>query len=280
MHKNIKKVQSMDGLLKNIIDYLEYLSESVRLYVSVHFSKIAYELLDEKFITVIRPYTIHKNRYCLAVKRDDDLFNKCLLNQRNIIKLLNENDVLDHVCFAGVRDISFPIRKDGTTVGFVTASGYRNKENEYVFPELFENALIKGEPPERLIYSLLPPLCRMIELLMQNSEGGQNSEISKILKYISYNLSDITLDGVAKEFGRSRSYISHMFKNKTGKSLRAYCNELKLVEAQRLLVTTDLSVTEIALDAGFEDTAYFIRLFRERYGVTPHKYRAKHNSKF
>ena len=269
----------MDRLLKNICDYLEYLSESTQLFVSVHFSENVYELLDDKLVCAIMPYNIHKNRYCSFVKRSAEQYCKCLLNQRNIISLLNENDVLDRTCFAGVREICYPIKKDGKTIGFVTASGYQSKENECIFPDLGENTLIKGEISRRVIDSLLPPLCRMIELFMQRCENTQPSEISRMLKYISDNLSDVTLDGMAKSFGRSRSYISHTFKKKTGKSLRAYCNDLKLAEAQRLLVTTDLSVTEIGMESGFEDAAYFIRLFRERYGIPPHKYRARQASK-
>lgn len=275
-----KESAKMNGLLKNISDYLEYLSESSHLFVSVHFSENVYEFLDDKLVCAIMPYNVHKNRYCSAVKRSPELYCKCLLNQRNIIALLDENDRLDRTCFAGVREICYPIRKDGKAVGFVTASGYQGKNDECIFPDLRENALIIGEIPQRTIDSLLPPLCRMIELFMQRCEGTQPSEISRMLKYISDNLSDITLDGVAKNFGRSRSYVSHTFKQKTGKSLRAYCNDLKITQAQRLLVTTDLSVTEIGMESGFADTAYFIRLFRERNGISPHKYRTKQNSKF
>jgi AraC-like DNA-binding protein len=112
-----------------------------------------------------------------------------------------------------------------------------------------------------------------MELFVARRESKEPSEISRIKKYIAENIPNVTLDGISKELGRSTSYISHVFKKNTGRSIRAYCNELKLFEAQKLLTSTDLSVTEIAFDAGFEDTAYFIRLFRETYGITPNKYR-------
>ena len=113
----------------------------------------------------------------------------------------------------------------------------------------------------------------MIELFVAQRESKAPSEVSRIKKYISDTLPNVTLEGISKELGRSCSYISHVFKKNTGRSIRAYCNELKLFEAQKLLTSTDLSVTEIAFEAGFEDTAYFIRLFRELYGITPNKYR-------
>ena len=52
-----------------------------------------------------------------------------------------------------------------------------------------------------------------------------------------------------------------------------YCNNLKLSDAKKLLLETDASVTEIALDVGFNDAAYFINLFRKSYGITPLQYR-------
>ena len=102
------------------------------------------------------------------------------------------------------------------------------------------------------------------------------------MKELSLNILDIaensvkakaTLTDIARHFGRSKSHVSHLFKSKTGKTVRAYCNELKLFTAQNLLRTTSLSVTEVGLEAGFEDTSYFVRLYREKYGVTPYQYR-------
>ena len=72
---------------------------------------------------------------------------------------------------------------------------------------------------------------------------------------------------------RSRSYISHMFKSRCGVTIRAYCNRLKLEDAKNLLGKTDLPITEIALNVGFGDVSYFIRLFRERFSMTPLQYR-------
>lgn len=265
----------MDQIVKNIKDYLEYLQEATQLLVSVHFSEEAYEFFDERFVEVITPYNLHKNIYCSAIKKSRESYEKCIFNQKKIISLLEEQDVIDRICFAGVREIAFPIKSDGRVVGFVTASGYAGKKDECLLPELMEVALIKGDIPRRLIDSVLPPLCRMIELFMLKNAGKEPSEMSKILKYVSDNLSNATLDAVAKSFGRSTSYISHIFKQKTGRSLPAYCNDLRLAEAQKLLNTTDLNITEIGMECGFDDTAYFIRLFRERYGLTPYKYRKR-----
>ena len=64
-----------------------------------------------------------------------------------------------------------------------------------------------------------------------------------------------------------------MFKQTSGMSFRTYCNQLKLEDARKLLLQTDLPVTQIALDTGFNDVSYFIRLFRDRYATSPLQYR-------
>jgi AraC-like DNA-binding protein len=58
-----------------------------------------------------------------------------------------------------------------------------------------------------------------------------------------------------------------------GTSFTAYATGLKLKEAERLLIGSDTSVTEIAEHVGFFTVAYFIASFRARYGITPAKYR-------
>ena len=64
-----------------------------------------------------------------------------------------------------------------------------------------------------------------------------------------------------------------MFRQKSGKTLRSYCNDLKLEDARTMLTDTDLSVTDIAMETGFNDVSYFIYMFRKKYGVSPYKYK-------
>jgi AraC-like DNA-binding protein len=56
-------------------------------------------------------------------------------------------------------------------------------------------------------------------------------------------------------------------------SFTAYVCEVRLREAERLLLTTKKSVTEIAIEVGFSTASYFIDRFRVLHGVTPHQYR-------
>ena len=59
-------------------------------------------------------------------------------------------------------------------------------------------------------------------------------------------------------------------------NLRNYCNNLKLEDAKNLLSKTDIPITEIAFDVGFNDVSYFIQLFKNKFSTTPLKYRKMH----
>lgn len=71
----------------------------------------------------------------------------------------------------------------------------------------------------------------------------------------------------------SRGYFSESFKRIVGLTFNDYMRRLRVETARRLLVTTELSITEIAKRCGFEDETYFRKLFREETGMTVKDYR-------
>ena len=73
----------------------------------------------------------------------------------------------------------------------------------------------------------------------------------------------------------SYSYFSHTFKRVFGISFTGYTEALKLREAERLLLTTHRTVSDIASALAFGSTSYFIERFRLRYGIAPHKFRQR-----
>ena len=70
------------------------------------------------------------------------------------------------------------------------------------------------------------------------------------------------------------NHFCRTFRRYTGQTPFAYITGFRLRKAQYALRTTDMSVTEIALYAGFGDVSHFIRVFRETYGHTPKVYRS------
>ena len=82
------------------------------------------------------------------------------------------------------------------------------------------------------------------------------------------------LQTISREVGMSLSSYAHKFKEVVGISPAEYVIMLRLEQVRRKLEETSLSLYEIADETGFSGDNYLIRLFRKRYGITPHKYRA------
>lgn len=102
----------------------------------------------------------------------------------------------------------------------------------------------------------------------------ENLNITKILYYIQKNYQYITLKDIAKDLHFHENYLSRMIKQKTQQSFRVLLCQIRLKEAEKLLLNTDLSVTQIAVKVGYHKPNFFYKLFKEHYGVTPMEFRA------
>ena len=95
-------------------------------------------------------------------------------------------------------------------------------------------------------------------------------KIQKTLDYLKENYTqDISLESAAKICNLSYSYFSRTFKVIMGKSFIEYLNYIRISEAERLLICSDLNVTQIALNVGYSNPSYFIRQFKRLKGICP-----------
>ncbi len=98
--------------------------------------------------------------------------------------------------------------------------------------------------------------------------------IEKALVYVNENYADdIKAADVAKICSLSYSYFTRMFKRYMKKSFSEYLCYVRITNAEKLLASTRMQITDIALSCGFSCSSYFIKQFREIKGVSPKKYR-------
>ena len=108
------------------------------------------------------------------------------------------------------------------------------------------------------------------------SETTQITDTLKTaLQYIDENFNTATEAEVAKHCNVSYNHFSYLFKNAMGKSFIEYVTFLRLREAEKLLLSTDMSITEIAGVSGFSTSSYFISRFKMHKGLTPRQFREK-----
>lgn len=95
-----------------------------------------------------------------------------------------------------------------------------------------------------------------------------------VVNHIHSHYSDeLTLSALAEQFCYSPSYLSELIKNTTGQTFVRFLHDLRIRHACGLLASTDMSVSEIALEVGYGSYKTFARMFRETKGVTPREYR-------
>lgn len=98
--------------------------------------------------------------------------------------------------------------------------------------------------------------------------------ISDAARYISSNFTHVfSLTQLAAKYNMSPSYFSRKFKLCTGFGYKEYLITIRILEAGKLLLNTDLSITEIAEKCGFDDSNYFGDSFKKVKGISPREYR-------
>ena len=100
--------------------------------------------------------------------------------------------------------------------------------------------------------------------------------IHEISRHISLNYSeDLSLDKLAFDFALSTSHLSRRFKAVAGIGINEYITYVRVLNAEKLLKTTKMPVTEVAAACGFNDSNYFSTVFKRIKGVTPLKFSKK-----
>ncbi|MBE7079132.1 MAG: helix-turn-helix domain-containing protein [Clostridiales bacterium] len=150
-----------------------------------------------------------------------------------------------------------------------------------VFDEI---AAADDEPPFKtigLFHTLLGEI-RKKELFISHlppangQDGKKVNKLKSVLAYIRENFAkDITLEDMALIAGFSEKYFCKFFKDMTGTTPVQYLLTYRIERAARKLLGSDLSVTQIAYDCGFNDLSYFIKTFKTFKGVSPKDYRTR-----
>ena len=101
----------------------------------------------------------------------------------------------------------------------------------------------------------------------------QDSRIWEIEMYLMEHYQDISLQQLARQFHFSTTYLSRLLYQNWGIGFAQGLQRIRLHMAENLLRSTDLSITDICRQVGYENDSYFIRIFKRAYGLTPGQYR-------
>lgn len=101
--------------------------------------------------------------------------------------------------------------------------------------------------------------------------------LKKVLHYIDHNYKQkLTVMDLASQIQMSEGHFSRFFKSLVLMTPMQYINTTRNNKACTLLQKSDRKMLDIAMDVGFQNQSYFIRLFKKQKGCTPREYRLRY----
>lgn len=184
--------------------------------------------------------------YCFQL--DSEIFNTIIDGKLAII----QNKIRDDYCYALLSRI---------------ADAYKKKEFGFEYG-------IKRDIFEFFDYVLKKYMTDLIDIKGNVTYFKNLEKINEILSYINKNFSqNLSIAYLSDKFFMSSSHFSHFFKKQTGKSVLDYITNVRIDKAKILLSRTNTSVTDAAIEVGFNDINYFSRKFKQKTGVSPTEFK-------
>ena len=128
-----------------------------------------------------------------------------------------------------------------------------------ILSELYENAL------------------EVYESVSESAKKKQKSVSAKVKEYLRIHAREnIGVTDLSKIFHYNPDYLTQIFKEEYGNTICTYINLVRIDEAKKLLIETDMKIGDVALNVGFYDGKYFMKTFKKIVGVTPSEFRQSH----
>lgn len=109
---------------------------------------------------------------------------------------------------------------------------------------------------------------------IQINAEDYSSCIYKALVYIKQNLSmQLSITEIAQNIFVSKSTLTKHFQKELNMSVNEYISNIIMADAERLLMTSNISIHDLSLKFGYSDQLYFSRRFKEKFGMSPREYR-------
>lgn len=144
-----------------------------------------------------------------------------------------------------------------------------------LFRMVYQEAKRENPEPYLLQYALKMLLTNILR--DQNETLAHELAPAHALQYIHAHYTEhISLDQLAALEHISKSYLSRQFHQRTGMTVITYVNLLRIEAAKRLLTCSDIGVSEIAYQVGFESPKYFYRMFHKLTGQSPASFRRQY----
>jgi len=100
-----------------------------------------------------------------------------------------------------------------------------------------------------------------------------------VISYIKNHYAEgISLEEISEKFHMKQTVLSKIIKDKTGYKFKDFLNLIRVQNAQKMILSSDKKIMQIALEVGYKDYCYFVRKFKSVYGELPSEYKKQHTA--
>ncbi len=132
------------------------------------------------------------------------------------------------------------------------------------------------EVADQMVYNAVREANAAQRVSLQTRQGGRNEHLRQAIHMMTESIeAPLPLSEIARRIGISARQLERLFGRHMNCSPKKYFIDLRLQKAQRLLVQTDMSVTEVAFACGFKSPTHFSKLYRVHFRVPPGQQKSK-----
>ena len=228
----------------------------------------------------------HEAPVCETTKVNYNKYSRCYRCREVVLRMATtKKKSFGGLCINGVYEYCRPLIRDEHVVGVILIGNIYNGSPEQL-RRLEQNNLLHlidtmqhnftQQDCQRTADILESYISYLLDTYGERTEKTFDNTMEDIRSYIEENAySDFSITTLAKQFNYNEKYLGRLFKTRTGYTVHEYCNHLRITKAKKLLRSTNLSISQIAAQVGYNNTTYFIRLFKSHTNLSPLQYRQK-----
>ena len=148
-----------------------------------------------------------------------------------------------------------------------------------IFRKIAENYGNSPLENELMLHSMILELLYLLQKssysqsIRHRAKSSNREVIEQSIEYIKNNLTaDLSLENLASLASFTPTYFHKLFKVSTGERLRDFVETQRIKKSVDLLISTDMTLTEISYECGFSSQSYFSYAFKRKHGVSPREY--------
>ena len=250
-------------------------------------------LFDEHYEELFS-YPQKEKTLCFCLRENPDFDRKCQeSDRRSFQKCKMTNGVHISKCHAGLSEATAPIIENGHIIGYMMfgqVTDNKNKENfleemtaicrmygiQQDLSQAIRKVKYRNEAQLRAAARILDAYVHYVRLKEIVHPSGQLL-IDSIDRFLDVHMGEeITVERICRELRISRTRLYDIIRPYTKGGIASYVKRKRLAYARHLIKSTTRPIAEIADAAGFSDYNYFLRVFKQTYGISCGKLRKQH----